>query len=332
MIAAVLGRLVAMVAVILVLVAAVLALQRVVPGDPARLMVGVTAKAEIVEAARKRLGLDQPLPVQYVAYLRKLAAGDLQMSLHTRRPVATDLGEFFPATLELVGFALILAIVGGAVFGLGSAGRWPGFKIVRTVAVAASAMPVFLLAMLGILFLYGEFGWLPGGGRSSIAGAALAPTGFMTVDALLAGRLDALLDALWHLVLPAACLAIAPAVGIGRTFRGSLVGTLRANFIRTARAKGLSERRVLFGHAVRNSLGPTLSVTGIQVAIIFANVVIVESVFAWPGIGRYTAQGIINNDYPAIAGVTLTLGVLYIVVNAIVDLLQIWADPRQRAA
>lgn len=330
MIAALSARLAAMVAVILVLVAAVLALQRVVPGDPARLMVGVMARAEIVEAARQRLGLDRPLPVQYFAYLRKLASGDLQMSLRTRRPVAVDLATFLPATLELVGVALLLAVAGGALFGLGSAGRWRGFAGLRAVALAAAAMPVFLLAMLGILLLYGELGWLPGGGRSGVDPPPPA-TGLLIVDAVLAARADALLDALWHLALPAACLAVAPAVGIGRVFRASLLGTLRADFIRTARAKGLSERRVLLGHAARNSLGPTLSVTGIQVAILFANVVIVESVFAWPGIGRYTGQSIVANDYPAIAGVTLTLGVLYIVVNAIVDLLQIWADPRQRA-
>ena len=191
-------------------------------------------------------------------------------------------------------------------------------------------MPVFLLAMIGTLFLYGELGWLPGASRTGVEDF-VAPTGFLIVDAVLAGRFDVFADALKHLLLPGVCLAIAPAVGIGRTFRGSLVGTLRANFVRTARAKGLTERRVLMHHAVRNSIGPTLSVTGIQVAIIFANVVIVESVFAWSGIGRYTAQSIINNDYPAIAGVTLSLGVLYIVVNGVVDLLQVWADPRQRS-
>lgn len=331
MIQAVATRVVAMIGVILVLIAAVLVLQRVVPADPARLMVGLTAKPEIVEAARERLGLNDPLPVQYVSYLRKLADGDLQMSLHTRRPVVTDLKDFFPATLELVGFALILAIAGGAALGLGSAGNWRGFTAVRWISFGLSAMPVFLLAMLGTLVLYGELGWLPGSGRTSLDDVA-TPTGFLTLDALITGRFDVLGDALMHLLLPGVCLAIAPAVGIGRTFRGSLVGTLRANFIRTARAKGLSERHILMRHAVRNSVGPTLSVAGIQVAIIFANVVIVESVFAWPGIGRYTAQSIVNNDYPAIAGVTLTLGVLYIIVNAVVDLLQLWADPRQRGA
>ena len=123
-----------MIGVILVLVAAVLVLQRVVPSDPARLMVGLTAKPEIVEAARERLGLNDPLPVQYFAYLQKLARGDLQMSLHTRRPVITDLKDFFPATLELVGFALILAIVAGALLGIGSAGNWPGFRLIRWVS------------------------------------------------------------------------------------------------------------------------------------------------------------------------------------------------------
>ena len=332
MIRAVTARFIAMIGVILVLIAAVLVMQRVVPGDPVRLMVGTNARAEIVEAERKRLGMDKPLPVQYVIYLDRLAHGDLQMSLQTRRPVTQDLKDFFPATLELVVFALTLAVLGGGVLGLGSAGNWRGFWLIRWLAFAGSAMPVFLLAMVGTLFLYGEFGLLPGSGRTGFRDFVAAPTGFLTLDALIVGRFDVLVDALHHLLLPAVCLAIAPAVGIGRTFRASLVGTLRANFIRTARAKGLTERHILLRHAARNSLGPTLSVAGIQVAILFANVVIIESVFAWSGIGRYTAQSIIHNDYPAIAGVTLTLGVLYIVVNGIIDLLQVAADPRQRSA
>lgn len=330
MIQAIITRFFAMIGVILVLIAAVLLMQRVVPGDPVRLMVGTNASPAIVEAERKRLGMDKPLPVQYMIYLERLSQGDLQMSLQTRRPVTQDLRDFFPATLELVVVALALAIVGGGLLGLGSAGKWRGFWLIRWLAFAFSAMPVFLLAMVGTLFLYGEFGLLPGSGRTGFRDFVARPTGFMTLDALIGGRFDVFFDALHHLVLPAACLAIAPAVGIGRTFRASLVGTLRANFIRTARAKGLTERDILLRHAARNSLGPTLSVTGIQVAILFANVVIIESVFAWSGIGRYTAQSIIHNDYPAIAGVTLTLGVLYIVVNGIIDVLQVAADPSQR--
>jgi peptide/nickel transport system permease protein len=194
--------------------------------------------------------------------------------------------------------------------------------------VAGASAPSFLLALLGILLFYRKLGWLPATGRSSISDAPDGPTGLLTVDGVIRGRLDVTWDAMQHLVLPALCIAILPAVSIGRVLRSSLVTTMRTDYVRTAHAKGLHPRTVLGKHAVRNSLGPALAMSGLQVGLMFAGVVVIEQIFAWPGIGLYTVQSIPRSDFPAIAGVTLFLGAAYVVINAIVDILQAVADPR----
>ncbi len=192
-------------------------------------------------------------------------------------------------------------------------------------------MPAFLLAVAGILLFYQHLGWLPATGRTSYANAPTGPTGFLTVDGLLAGRPAVTLDALSHLLMPALAVAAVPAVSIGRVLRSSLIGGMGSDYVRTARAKGLSEPRIVVGHVLRNCLGAALSMTGLQVGLMFAGVLVVEQVFAWPGIGQYMAQSIPAADFPAIGGVTLLLGVVYVAVNTIVDVLQALADPRIRA-
>lgn len=328
MIRFVLGRLGSMVAVLLVLAFIVLCLQRYTPADPVRVKVGANASKEAVARERAKLGYDKPLPVQYVNYVKDLARGDLQDSLRTRRPVATDLGKFLPATAELAGFALTIAVLLGGLLGLASAARVRGSGVLRVVMVAGASAPVFLLALVGLLVFYRRLGWLPATGRTSYRDAPTSPTGFLLVDSVLHGRLDVFGDALKHLLLPGFCVAIGPAVAIGRVLRGSVIGALDADYVRTARAKGLPERRVLLRHALRNSIGPALSMTGLQVGLMFAGVVVVESIFAWPGLGLYTIQSIPRLDFPAIAGVTLLLGAGYVIVNAVVDIVQVVADPR----
>jgi peptide/nickel transport system permease protein len=196
--------------------------------------------------------------------------------------------------------------------------------------IFGASAPVFLLALLGLIFFYRNLGWLPATGRTSIASAPDGPTGLLTIDGLLHGRLDVTWDAFQHLLLPALCIAIGSAVAIGRVLRGSLIGNLHSDYIRTARAKGLRERTVMFKHALRNSVGPALSMTGLQVGLMFAGVVVVETIFAWGGLGQYIVQSIPRADFPAIAGVTLLLGVGYVVINTIIDILQSLADPRIR--
>ncbi len=268
--------------------------------------------------------------MQYFDYVKGLLHGDLQDSLRTRHPVTTDLANSLPATLELTTFAMAIALVLALILGIASAARVRGAGLLRIVLVAGSSAPVFLLALLGLLLFYRKLGWLPSTGRTKYLNAPTGPTKFLTIDSLIHGRLDVFDDAVRHLILPALCVAIGPAVSIGRVLRSSIVSNLRSDYVRTARSKGLREWAVLWKHTVRNSLGAALSMTGLQVGLMFAGVVVIESIFAWPGIGFYTVQAIPRLDFPAIAGVTLFLGAAYVVINTAVEVLQGVADPRLR--
>jgi peptide/nickel transport system permease protein len=317
-----------MVVVLLVLAGAVFILQHVTPTDPIHSFLGANASKEAIKAESHKLGYDRPLPVQYVRYVKGLLTGDMQMSLRTRRPVMKDLRAYLPATLELAIYGMVLAGVIGGVLGLVTAARFKGSGAFRFLTLVGASTPPFLLALVGILLFYHRLHWLPATGRSSLANPPTGPTGLLTVDTLLHGQWHGFTDAVGHLILPSLCVAILPAVSIGRVFRSSLVATLRTDYVRTARAKGLRETVVLWRHAVRNSVGAALSMGGLQVGLMFAGVVVIESIFAWPGIGLYTAQSIPRSDFPGIAGVTLVLGAGYVIVNTAVDVLQAIADPR----
>jgi peptide/nickel transport system permease protein len=221
-----------------------------------------------------------------------------------------------------------MALILGGALGLLTAARFKGSGALRIVLVGFASAPVFLLALLGILLFYRNLGWLPATGRTSFSNIPKGPTNLLTVDSLIHGRFDVFIDAQKHLIMPAFCVAIGPAVAIGRVLRSSLVTTLQTDYVRTARSKGLRERTVIFRHALRNSVGPALSMTGLQVGLMFAGVVVIESIFAWPGIGFYTVQSIPRTDFPAIAGVTLILGAGYVLVNTLVEIAQAVADPR----
>ena len=325
------GRLVALVGILLALSAIVFALEALIPADPVRAMVGPSASKASVEARRHELGLDRPLPEQYLAFLSRSVHGDLSLSLHTRRPVAKDLKSFLPATLELALAAGATAVVLGGALGLLTASGRGG--VARVVLLAGASAPPFLLGLALLLLFYARWHLLPGSGRlSSSTTAPAGPTGLLTVDGLLHGRLDVVVDAVRHLVLPAFCLAIGPAVALGRTLRSSLRTVMAQDHIRTARAKGLKESTVMVRHALRSALNAPLTMAGLQAGLLLAGVVVVESVFAWPGIGQYTVQAITTTDFPAVAGVTLLLGGAYVVINVLVDLAQIVADPRLRPA
>jgi len=317
--------------VLLVLALVVFILQQVAPIDPAVALVGEKAPPEVLERAREELGLNDPVPTQYARYVGNLATGDLGDSTVTRRPVTTDLGEFLPATLELVVFTFTLILAFGIFLGMATAQGWRGSGVLRVVMVCGSSVPVFLLALLGMLLFYRHLGWLPATGRTSIRDAPDGPTHLITVDGLLAGRLDVVVDGIKHLILPGACMAIGPAVSIGRVLRSSLTQTLRSDFVRTARAKGLGEKRILLKHAMRNSAGPVLALGGLQLAWLFGATIVIESIFAFPGLGLYTSQAIEKGDFNTIAGITMVLGLLYVVANILVDLAQSATDPRIRA-
>jgi peptide/nickel transport system permease protein len=313
---------------VLVLTAVVFVLQSISPGDPVKAYLGNNASPAAVAAERKTLGLDDPLIVQYLRYIWNALHGSLGTSFRTHRPVAADLHDFLPATIELVVVAFVVALILGILYAISGALRWRGSALYRGPLLVLATAPPFLLALGGIILFYAQLQILPAAGRGA---ESSSPTGFLLIDSLLQGDGSEWVAAVQHLVLPAVILAIAPSISIGRILRSSLESTLRSDYVRTARSKGLRPITVLGRHVVRNSLGPGLSMAGLQLGFMFAGVVVVEQVFSWPGIGNYLAASIPVSDFPAIAGVTLVLGVIYIVANAVVDVLQAIADPRLSA-
>ena len=321
-------RVAAMVGILLVLTAIVFGVQQLSPTDPVHNYLGANSTPAQIAATSHKLGYDKPLVVQYVRYVVDLLHGDMQTSLRTRQPVSTDLGHALPATIELALAAMLIAAVLAVLLGVASAARWRGAGIFRFILVAGGSIPAFLAAILGIVLFYNHLHWVPAPGRTSYLNAPTGPTGLLTIDGLLHGRLSVTIDAIRHLILPSIAVALVPAVSVGRVLRSSIANALQSDYVRTARAKGLSERVVLIRHTIRNSAGAALSMGGLQVGLMFAGVMVVEVVYNWPGIGLYTYQSINRADLPAIAGVTVLLGAVYVVINTLVDILQAVADPR----
>ncbi len=314
--------------VLIALVAVVFTLQKVAPIDPVVALVGEKAPPEVYEAAREKLGLNDPLPIQFFTYIGKAVQGDLGISSVTRTSVADNILEFLPVTLELVLIAGILVAVIGFFLGLATAQGWRGSGLLRVVMISGASVPVFLACLLAMLIFYRWLGILPVTGQTSAYDAPTGPTHFLLIDSLLAGRPVLFLDALKHLILPALCIAITPAVAVGRVLRSSLESTMQAEYTRTARAKGLGEKRILIQHALRNAVGPVFALLGLQLAGMIGNSIVVEMIFARPGIGLFISQAISKGDFNTIAGVTLVIGGLYVVANIVVDVMQAAADPR----
>lgn len=324
-------RLILLVPVLLGVSVMTFVISHVAPANPARLMAGPRAGAAQVEAVRHAYGLDLPLWQQYLRYLGDLARGNLGTSFHTQHPVRDDLASFLPATVELAVAAMVITVLVGVPLGIVSAvfrGRWVD-HVSRLIAVSGASLPVFWLALVAQLVLYGRLGWFPSGGRLD-TGLSPPPavTGMYTVDSLLAGNPRLFGNALWHLALPAAVLAFGALAVVARLVRGSLLGVLRQEYIRTARAKGLTRRAVIRHHALRNALLPTLTVLGLQTGYLLSGAILVELVFSWSGIGLYTAQSIGTADYNAVMSVTLVVAALFMAVNLLVDVLYALADPR----
>ena len=324
-----LNRLLAACGITLGLVVILFALQHLSHIDPAHEILGSNASQSAVNAERHKLGLDRPIIDQFFTYLNHLVHGNLGVSYRTGQPVGQNLRDFLPATIELAFYALLVTIVLGGLFGIATAMNWRGSFIFRFVMMVGSATPTFLLAVAGLVIFYKDLGWLPSGGRTSDPHSPTSPTGFLTLNAVLHGQPGALLNDWWHLALPVFGIALIPSVAVGRVLRSSLTTSLMSDHIRTARSKGLSERRIVLKHALRNSLGPALSMLGLQLGFMFVGIAVVEETVSWPGIGSYAAQSISYSDFPAITGVTLVLGVGYVAINLVVDVLQLLADPRQ---
>jgi peptide/nickel transport system permease protein len=325
------SRLLGLVVVLWVLVTIVFVLGAVIPSDPARVYAGAGASKEVIAAKRKELGLDKPVIEQYKDYMSRLAHGDLSQSVHTRQPVKSDIESAWPASLELLLAAALMTGVIGLGVGVLTTQTSKGGEAARFALLAGASVPNFCLALLLLLLLYSKWHLFPAGARLSQGlNPPDGPTKLLVVDGLLAGRFDVVGDAIWHLFLPALCLALAPALLTARTLRSSLRHSLRQDYARSARAKGLSERRVLWSHGMRNSLNAPLTIAGLEFGAMLAGIAVVETIFAWPGLGLYIDRSIASSDFPAIAGVTLVIGFVYVLANVLVDLAQAWADPRLR--
>lgn len=317
-----------LVGVLLALTLVVFIVEAVVPTDPVAASLGAGASRSLIAEKRHALGYDKPLYDQYARFLKHLAHGDLGTSLRTHNSVFSDLGHFAPASLELAVCSAFIVAVLALGLGLWSASGVRGAGLIRVVMAGLASAPTFFVGILLILLFYSWLGLLPAGGRTT-AGTA---TGFVLVSSLFTGHIGTFFSDLEHVILPATVIAIGPAVAIGRVLRGALLEAMRQDHVRTARSKGISEFAVLVRHGLRNSLTPTLAMAGLQTGLLLTGVVVVETVFSWPGLGLYTSAALSNSDFPAVIGVTLVLGAVYVVINALVDVLQAVADPRLREA
>jgi ABC-type dipeptide/oligopeptide/nickel transport system permease component len=303
-----------------------------VPGDPAQVMLGERATAEAIVNLRKELGLDQPVYVQYGKFLGGLLTGDLGRSLKTREKIVVEMGERFPATFELALAAILFAGFFGVVAGILAARFRRSFFDVFVMAgsLAGVSMPIFWLGLLVILLFSVKLGWLPLAGRIDPAFAVPVRTGFLLIDTLLAGKPLAFLDAIRHLVLPAFVLGTIPLAVIARMTRAAVLDVLTQDYVRTAWAKGLSEARVLLVHVLKNALIPTITVIGLQFGYLLGGAIITETIFSWPGVGRWLVLAVAARDFRAVQGGVLLLATVFVVVNLVVDLLYAVADPRVR--
>ncbi|WP_413989011.1 ABC transporter permease [Labrys okinawensis] len=326
MLAYVTKSIVGAVAVLLVMSFIVFGLQSIIPADPARAIAGPNAPPETVRAMRVQLGLNDPVVVQYGRFLLRLAHGDLGTSVRTRQPVTDDIRQFLPATLEL-GLASIA--LGVALAGVMAALQFliPGSGGIRLAMVGAGSVPIFLSALLLAYFFWFRLDWFPGAGRLAYRDFA-GPTGLNVIDGILVGRPEVSGDALLHMILPALALALPIGIAVGRSLNGALHEVMSQAYVRTARGKGLSETKVLLHHGLRNAATAPLSMLGLQVRLLFGNLLVVERIFGWPGLGLYTVQAFASADLPAVLGVAIVFGILYILVNTLIEIGQSMADPR----
>ena len=305
-------------------------IMRVFSADPAPVVLGQHATAEAMEAWREANGLNDPLIVQYFNFLTGALTGNLGESYYTHTPVTQELLSRFPATVELALVAIVIAAVVGVVLGVVSAthkNSWiDGFATI--LALVGVSMPIFWLGVLLIILFAGELHILPSSGRIDPLLQPVGGTGFYLLDTLLMGDFEAFGDALKHIILPALALSMYSMAVITRMTRSSMLETLNEDYVRTARAKGLTKRRVDIHHALRNAMLPVTTVIGLQLGSLLGGAMLTETVFAWPGIGKYVVDSILKSDFPVVQGAVLLIGVIFIVINLVVDVIYAYLDPR----
>ena len=327
------SRLLVAAAMVLLATLIIFLIANTVPGDPVLTQLGDTAanNPAIVTAYRHKWGLDLPLWDRYWIFLRGLAHGDLGISISSQRPVLDDIRQYAPATIELSTVAFILSLVLGLPLGVLAAMKRDSWidHVARAISLVGVSAPTFWLAFIMLAVFYGWLGWAPGPGQ---IGADQFPpptvTGFMLIDAPLAGQWDTFRDAISHLMLPSVVLASATLGLITRTTRAAMLEALSQDYIRVARAKGLRRRVIMLSHALPNALLPVVTLGGLAYAQLLTGTVLTETIFSWPGLGRYTFQSAVILDFPAIMGVTLVVAVVYVIINLVVDVSYALLDPR----
>ncbi len=328
-------RLIYLVIMLIGVATLVFILTKLIPGDPvtANLSQRALSDPEIVAAYKLRYGLDKPLITQYLYYMRNLLQLDLGTSIRTGNGVLAELGRCFPATIELALWSIVIASVLGVFFGIISAIKRNSVidQVVRAISVTGVSVPSFWLALLVLFFFYYKLHLMPGPGR---LGTGFVPpvtvTGLYVIDALLEGDLPKTVDAIRHLILPSCVLAAFTMGLITRTTRSNLLDVMSTDYIRTARAKGLSRSRLIVRHALGNALIPVLTVIGLGLGNLLGGMVLVETIFNWPGVGQFAYQSVMSADFPAIIGVALLIALNYMVINTVVDILYGVIDPRVR--
>ncbi|HEY0218714.1 MAG TPA: ABC transporter permease [Afipia sp.] len=308
---------------------------RVIPVDPVAILVGDNAPAETIERVREEMGLNKPLIIQFGLYIIKALQGDFGVSILTTNPVMDDIKRVFPATIELATIGTFLGAILGIPLGVIAAVRAGSLtdKIIRVVAMVGHSVPIFWLGLLGLLVFYSKLGWVSGPGRIDVAFEyTFTPiTGFYIIDAILQGDWDALSSIVGHIALPAALLGYYSLAYISRMTRSFMLAELQQEYVIAARAKGLSEFRIVWRHALRSAIVPLVTVIALSYAVLLEGAVLTETVFSWPGLGLYITNSLQTADMNAVLGGTLIIGAVFVSINLFSDLLYRFLDPRTRA-
>lgn len=331
----ILKRILSSLIVLLGVITITFVIARVIPSNAAAKWVGPKATPEQIAAAEIELGLDKPLPIQFVNYLKQLAQGDLGTSLNTHQPVIKELQAYVPATLELVLIAFLFAILLGIPLGIYSAKKKDRLldHVSRFFSIGAVSLPTFWVALFLQLIFYKQLGWLPLGGRLSVEATIFGDvptiTGMLLLDCLLSGNFATFGDAFAHIILPGITISLYPIGLVSRMTRSALLEILGEDYITASRSYGLAETKVLWKYALKNSLGPTATVVTLSMGYTLVNTFLVETIFSWPGIGSYVSKAVTTLDYPAIIGVTVFSAICYVLLNLAADII-IAMDPRVR--
>lgn len=303
---------------------------RAIPGDPAQIILGQRATEEAVRELTEKLGLDKPWYIQYFEYIKGLLTGNLGESIRTNAPISQEIWPYLAATIELSLVAMIIAVILGVNAGIISAwfqNSWFDY-VAMVVALIGVSMPIFWLGLMEQWAFSIKLEWLPTTGRDDIRNPVEAVTHLYLIDTLIQGRTDQLIEVIRHLILPGIALATIPMAIIARITRSSMLEVMKSDFIRTARAKGLRMFWVVYKHSLKNATIPILTIIGLQTGLLLGGAILTETIFGWPGIGRYIYDAIGYRDYPVIQSGILVVATFFVLINLIVDLLYAFIDPR----